>query len=82
MEKCLPEDLSIEPRPVGDTAIQAADMYKVEIIVFIRPVQLGIIEFELHIWWDEERLDGGEVGANHNRGRIGVSKVTRRKEVS
>jgi len=82
MEKCLPEDLSIELSPVGDTAIQAADMYEVEIVVCVRPFQLGIIEFEFHVWWDEERLDGGEVGANHNRGRMGVSKVAGRKETS
>lgn len=81
MEKCLPEDLSIELSPVGDTAVQTADMDEVEIVLWICPLQLGIIEFEFHVWWNEERLDGGEVGANHNRGRMGVSKVAGSKRL-
>jgi hypothetical protein len=49
---------------------------KARLVFAIVPGQLGVVDFENHVWRDPGWLSGGEVRPDYVGGRVGVGKVT------
>ena len=65
-----------EARPVADAAHQAPDVDKVKVGLRVRPVELGIVDFEPDVGGYPAGLDRGEIGANDCGSGELVGKVT------
>jgi hypothetical protein len=51
------EGFLIQLGPVGDAAYQSANMDKIEVIIWISPILVDIIDFKPTIWWHKAGLD-------------------------
>jgi len=79
---CGAESFGIECGPVGYTAREPADMYKVEGVRGLRPLELRVVHNKEDVRGDPFRLDGGDIcGSNLGRGEL-VGKVPRERLVT
>lgn len=69
------EALRVQGGPVGDGAVQAADVDEVEGVRREGPVGFHVVDLEAHVGRDPGGLNGGEVGAGDQRGGIQVGDV-------
>ena len=70
------EGLAIQGWPVGDAAVQVADVHKVELAWWIGPGELSIVDLKAQVRWDPGRLDRANVEADDRRGGELVGDVT------
>lgn len=58
--------------PVSYTAEEFSDVDKIKMVNRVCPFQVYVFDLERAVWWDEERLDWGEIGTNYTGRRIGI----------
>ena len=58
-------DLLVEGGPIGDRAVECADVDEVKVVWGKIPFLCAVVDFELAIGRDPGWLDRREVGANH-----------------
>lgn len=56
--------------PVEDAAEEFPDVDEVEVVLWVCPVEVEILDFEGTVWGYEEGLDGREVGADYVGGGV------------
>lgn len=68
--------LLVEGWPVADGAVEIACVDIVKVVIWPRPLQLGVVDLELAVRGNPGGLDGGYVGADYLGLRVLVGEVS------